>query len=100
MMRKWAKEVLKLPDEVLPGGRTGGIVEFAKAGIVVSGASGTLPLTNRLITVASGLAAKNGHRQVAVAWPSTALPPKWGVKQQDPQPKNVKTSSTCKECGA
>eukprot|EP00929_Paragymnodinium_shiwhaense_P085712 TRINITY_DN46135_c0_g1_i2.p1 TRINITY_DN46135_c0_g1~~TRINITY_DN46135_c0_g1_i2.p1 ORF type:complete len:471 (-),score=68.71 TRINITY_DN46135_c0_g1_i2:386-1798(-) len=84
LLRRWAQEVLRLPDTKIPGGKAGGLASaqaFTLKGVGVLSRDGKqLPLTSQLLDVVDKLAVRNGHRQFQIAWPLQSLPAGWGKK--------------------
>mmetsp|Transcript_47740 Transcript_47740/g.121030 ORF Transcript_47740/g.121030 Transcript_47740/m.121030 type:complete len:321 (-) Transcript_47740:76-1038(-) len=95
VLRRWAVEVLKIPELKLPGGPSCYAATMEKKGVAAVGCDGKLPMMARLSEVASKLPIKGGHRLLTVEWPATALPAEWRRK-----PKKASDSTgDCADCG-
>mmetsp|Transcript_25294 Transcript_25294/g.72112 ORF Transcript_25294/g.72112 Transcript_25294/m.72112 type:complete len:304 (-) Transcript_25294:79-990(-) len=97
VLRRWALEVLKIPELKLPGGPSCNAATMEKKGVAAVGCDGKLPMMARLSEVASKLPVKGGHRLLTVEWPATALPAEW--RRKPTKASESKESGDCKECG-
>eukprot|EP00927_Polykrikos_kofoidii_P085917 TRINITY_DN9474_c0_g1_i2.p1 TRINITY_DN9474_c0_g1~~TRINITY_DN9474_c0_g1_i2.p1 ORF type:complete len:398 (-),score=51.13 TRINITY_DN9474_c0_g1_i2:271-1464(-) len=96
VVRRWGIDVLKLPDNKLPGGATGGVAELIETGIVALGQSGPVPLDARVCKIVDTLEAVGGHRGLSIQWPLSSLPKDWGIVKES---KKQKKSKHCSDCG-
>lgn len=98
VLRRWAVDVLQIPEGKLPGGASGGAAQLAAKGVAALGRDGPLDLEARLADIVAKLPIKGGHRQLAVTWPKAALPADWR-RRLDRPPKTSTGGSSCGECG-
>lgn len=101
VLRRWALEVLRLPEKRFPGGATPSAAALEKKGIAACGREGPLPLDARLSDVIGELGVKSGARWLAVEWPATALPAEWRKpREKKPAAEGSKGGAgVCGDCG-
>jgi len=99
VLRRWALDVLRLPEKRFPSHAAPNAAALEKKGISAIGRDGILPLDARLSDVMGELGVKGGARWLTIEWPAASLPAEWRKPKEKKPSTGGKNGGFCSDCG-